>query len=192
MNLPLKRIFDEKRRMLIPVLAGLALNIVLYMAVAYPMSVRARTAESRAARAEAALQAAERDERSARGIAEGRDRTDVALKSFYKDVLPTSMAEAQESTYLRLAQLADQHNVRRSRTNADQATDRESSLVRLQITTSLQGEYEDLRRFIYQVESGTDFIVIDSIALRQGGEPGAPLTLDLHLSTYFRARPGGA
>jgi hypothetical protein len=192
MNLPLKRIFDEKRRLMIPVLAGLALNIVLYVAVVYPMSVRARTAESRAARAEAALHAAERDERSARGIAEGRDRTDVALKSFYKDVLPASMAEAQESTYLRLAQLADQHNVRRSRTNADQATDRESSLVRLQITTSLQGEYEDLRRFIYQVESGTDFIVIDSIALRQGGEPGAPLTLDLHLSTYFRARPGGA
>ena len=47
-------------------------------------------------------------------------------------------------------------------------SDQDSSLVRLRISTSLQGNYEDLRRFIYQVESGTDFIVIDSIALRQG------------------------
>ena len=53
---------------------------------------------------------------------------------------------------------------------------------------SLQGNYEDIRHFIYQVESGTDFIVIDSVALRQGAEPGSPLTLDLDLSTYYRAR----
>ena len=33
---------------------------------------------------------------------------------------------------------------------------------------SLHGDYEDIRRFIYQVESGTDFIVIDSIALASG------------------------
>lgn len=192
MKLPLKRVFDEKRRLMIPVLGGLALNIALYAAVVYPMSVRARGAESRAAEADAALQAAERDEASARAVADGRDRTEVTLKSFYDDVLPKSHAAAQESTYLRLAQLADQHNVQRSRTSTRQEADKESSLVRLRITTSLQGDYEDLRRFIYQVESGTDFIVIDSIALRQASDPGMPLTLDLSLSTYYRPRTGGA
>ena len=30
MRLPLRRVFDEKRRLMIPVLGGLALNIVLY------------------------------------------------------------------------------------------------------------------------------------------------------------------
>ena len=45
----------------------------------------------------------------------------------------------------------------------------------MRISMSLQGNYDDIRRFIYQVESGTDFIVIDSVALRQGAEPGSPL-----------------
>ena len=191
MKLPLRRVFDEKRRFMIPVLGGLALNIVVYAAVVYPMSESARTAEARADSADLSLQAAERDDAAARGIAEGRDSTDLALKAFYKDVLPTSLAEAQQSTFLRLAQLADQHNLRRSRTSAQQTVERDSPLVRLRISTSLQGNYDDLRSFIYEVESGTDFIVIDSIALRQGTEPDSPLTLDLGLSTYYRARPDG-
>lgn len=191
MRLPLKRIFDEKRRLMIPVLGGLALNIALYAGVVYPMGVRAQSAEVRADASDAALRAAERDDASARGVVEGRDRTDVALKVFYKDVLPTSQAKATQSTFLRLSQLADQNNVRRSRTSTQPERDRESSLVRVRITTSLEGNYEDLRRFIYQVESGRDFIVIDTIALRQGSEPGSPLTLDLTLSTYYRARPDG-
>ena len=62
----------------------------------------------------------------------------------------------------------------------------------MRITMALRGITKTSARFIYQVESGTDFIVIDSVALRQGTEPGSPLTLDLGLSTYYRARPDGA
>ena len=39
---------------------------------------------------------------------------------------------------------------------------------------TLRGNYEDIRRFIHQVENGTDFIVIDSIALQQGERPARP------------------
>jgi Tfp pilus assembly protein PilO len=56
---------------------------------------------------------------------------------------------------------------------------------------TLQGNYNDIKRFIYEVESGTDFIVIDSIAIQQGTEANAPLTLALNLSTYYRAEPNG-
>jgi Tfp pilus assembly protein PilO len=56
---------------------------------------------------------------------------------------------------------------------------------------TLRGNYEDIRRFIYQVETGSDFIVIDSIALQQGEEAGAPLTLALALSTYYQAGADG-
>ena len=54
---------------------------------------------------------------------------------------------------------------------------------------TLQGDYQDIRRFIYQVESGGDFIVIDSISLQQGTETNSPLTLALALSTYYRPEP---
>jgi len=177
---------------MIPVLAGLALNLLLFVAVVYPLSARVRSNERRAEAADQALRAAERDDAAARGLAQGRDLTDAALRAFYKDVLPSSFSDAQQSMILRLSQLAEQHNLERSRRSAKPEQDRDSSLARLRITVALQGNYEDIRRFVYQLESGTDFIVIDSVALGQGSEPGSPLTLDLVLSTYYRARPDGA
>jgi hypothetical protein len=169
MHLPLRRIFDEKRRLMIPLLAGIALNIVLLAGVVYPLGARVRSTEARAYAAEQQLRAAALDDADARGVTEARDRTDTALKAFYKDVLPSSPAQARQATFLRLTQLAEQHNLEQSRRSTD----------------------EDIRRFIHQVESGGDFIVIDSISLQQGAEAGAPLTLALSLSTYYRVSADG-
>jgi len=191
MHLPLRRVFEDKRRLLIPVLAGLALNVVLFAGVVYPLGVRVRSMESRAQAAAQALAAAAREDAEARGITQGRDRTDTALKAFYKTVLPASHAQARQATFLRLTQLAEQHNLEPSRRSTDPKQERESSLARLQISMTLRGNYEDIRRFIHQVENGTDFIVIDSIALQQGEEAGAPLTLALALSTYYQAGADG-
>jgi Tfp pilus assembly protein PilO len=192
MRLSLRRIFDEKRRLMLPVLAGLGLSILLFVGVVYPLSARVRSTEARAQAAEQALQAAQREDAEARGVAAGRDRTDAALTTFYKEVLPPNMAEARQATFLRLTQLAEQHNLQHARRDTAVESGKVASVDRMRITMSLQGSYEDIRRFIYQVESGADFIVIDSVALRQGVEAGAPLTLDLTLSTYYRAGPGGA
>ena len=191
MHLPLRRVFEEKRRLVVPVLAGLALNVVLFVAVVYPLRVRMQSTEARAQTAAQQLQAAEREDAEARGLTEGRDRTDQALKAFYKDVLPSNHAEARQATFSRLTQLAEQHNLEQSRRSTDPTQERDSTLARVQISMTLQGNYEDIRRFIYQLESGSDFIVIDSISLRQGVEAGAPLTLALALSTYYLAEPNG-
>jgi hypothetical protein len=192
MHLPLRRIIDEKRRVALPVLGGLALNLVVYAGVVYPFSARVRSTESRSEAAAQQLQAAERDDAAARGVAEGRDRTDAALKSFYKDVLPANNARARQATFLRLAKLAEKHNLERSQRDHGVDIDKESALRHVRMSMSLRGDYQDIRRFIYEVESGVDFIVIDSIALREGAESGDPLTLDLVLSTYYLARTGGA
>jgi Tfp pilus assembly protein PilO len=191
MHLPLRRVFAEKRRLMIPVLAGIALNVVLFAGVVYPLRVRVRSTETRAAAAVEQLQAAEREDATARDIAQGRDRTDLALRAFYKDVLPSTHAEARQVTFLRLTQLAEQHNLEQSRRSIDPKQEKGSTLARLQISVTLQGNYDDIRRFIHQVESGSDFIVIDSISLRLGEEAGAPLTLALNLSTYYQAGPDG-
>lgn len=191
MHLPLRRIFEEKRRLVIPVLGGLALNAVLFVGVVYPLRARVRSTETRAHAAAQQLQAAEREDADARGLAAGRDRTEVALKAFYKDVLPATHAQARQATFLRLTQLAEQHNLEQSRRSTDPQQDRDSTLARLQISMTLRGNYNDIKRFIYQVESGSDFIVIDSIAIRQGAEANAPLTLALDLSTYYQPEPNG-
>jgi hypothetical protein len=190
--IPLKRIFDEKRRLVIPVAAGLALNVILYAGVVYPLSVRVRTADQRARTAEQTLAAAQREDQAARGLVQGRDRTDTALQSFYKRVLPTSRANARQITYLRLAQLADEHHLKSSRRSTAVEPNPQGGLQRLRFTMALEGSYDDVRRFIYQLESGTDFIVIDGVSLTEGAEPGGPLQLTLNLSTYFQPEPHGA
>lgn len=173
-------------------MAGLALNIVLSALVVYPLSVRVRSAAQRQEASAQELLVAQRDDAAARGIVQGRDRTDSALQAFYKDVLPGSLASARDITYLRLAELADQHDVRINRRSTDTESSRQGSLARLHMTMSLQGDYESIRQFIYQLESGSDFVVIDSLALAQDAQAGSPLTLTLGLSTYYRAEPYGA
>jgi Tfp pilus assembly protein PilO len=190
MRLSLKRVFDEKRRLIIPVLAGLALNIVLYVGVVYPLTVRERSAEQREQAAAAQLQAAERQDAEARATVLGRDRTESALSAFYRDVLPESLPRARQITYLPLAKLAEQHNLDLEHRRYDVDKNSQGSLARLRSTMALRGDYANIRRFIYQVESGSDFVVIDSVALAQGADPGSPLTLTLELSTYYRPSNG--
>ena len=192
MQLPLRRVFDEKRRLLLPVAAALVINMLLYVVVVYPMRARMSATESRAQAARQAQLAAERDDAAARSAVQGRERTDSALKAFYSDVLPPTLAQARQATFLRLTQLAEAHNLEPSRRNTNVEPVEGKTVERMRATMSLQGSYEDIRRFIHEVESGEDFIVIDSVALRQGVDSGGPLTLDLTLSTYYRARPGGA
>jgi hypothetical protein len=36
------------------------------------------------------------------------------------------------------------------------------------------------------LENGSDFIIIDGVALTQSGEAGGPLQLTLNLSTYYK------
>ncbi len=167
----LKRTLSEKRRMVVPLAAGLALNLLLYIGAVYPLGVRARTAERRAAASAADLAAAERDDRSVQALIEGRTETDAALDRFYAHVLPADMSTARGITYLHLAQLADDHNLRSLRRSAAPDPDQKGTLERMRITMALEGDYEDLRRFIYDLESGADFIVIDGVVITQGADP---------------------
>jgi Tfp pilus assembly protein PilO len=193
MHIPLKRIFDEKRRLIVPLLAALAVNLVVYALVVYPLGVRVRNMKQREELTAMELKAAEREDADARGIVEGRDRTDSALKAFYNDVLPSSLASARDVTYLRLQQIAELHDVRLRQQQSTPDKDTKGGVLRrLRLTMQLEGDYESIRLFIYQLESGSDFVVIDSVELVQDEQAGSLLTLTLGLSTYYRPEPHGA
>ena len=63
--IPLKRAFDENRRLVIPAAAGLALNVLLYAIVVYPLDVRVHNTELREQAAERELAAAQREHEAA-------------------------------------------------------------------------------------------------------------------------------
>lgn len=187
----LKRILAEKRAAIIPLAVGILANIGVYLLVVYPLGVKSAGAENRAAAAAQALQAAERDFNSARNLVSGKTRAEQELSTFYDKVIPADQASALRLTYATLPSLARRTNVKflDRRVDVEPIKDRDRLGV-LKIHTQWQGDYESLRRFIYELEISPAFVIIDDVALAQL-DPEKPLTLSLDLSTYYRLGSNG-
>ena len=186
------RVVTEKRLWVAPLAIVLLANIAGYALVVYPLSAKVRNARQREQTAQSALLAAQRDNRSAEAARAARDRASSALLTFYTDVLPHDLAGARRITYLRLAQLAQKEGLRAQRRSSEpEEPERNSALRRLKILMTLAGDYEDMRQFIYQLETAPEFVVIDDITLSEAGEPGSPLVLTLALSAYYRSNANG-
>ena len=56
----------------------------------------------------------------------------------------------------------------------------------------LAGEYEDIRRFIYELETAPEFILIEEVILSQGDKAEQDLVLTLGVATYFWMGPDAA
>jgi Tfp pilus assembly protein PilO len=187
----LKRIVIEKRRIVLPILIALIANAVAYALVVYPLASLVAGGEARAAAAAAALKAAERDQTTAAATVAGKARAEQELAKFYTDVLPRDLGAAGRVMYLQLAQLARECSLRYTRRALETEPVRQSRLATLTMTMTLEGTYQDIRRFIYRIETGAPFVVIDNVALGQGREPNGPLALTLVLSTFYRETGDG-
>lgn len=181
-----RRILAEKRAVVLPLLIVFATNVLIYAAAVYPLTMKVEAAWQRALAAQSALRSATRSFEIARDTVTGKDQADSELRKFYKEVLPADLAGARRITYLRLAQLAEQTKLRYERRTAKPEHERESQLSRLRITMVLAGEYEDIRRFIYELETAPEFVVIEDVALAHGAVRDAPLVLTLRVLTYYR------
>jgi Type II secretion system (T2SS), protein M subtype b len=180
------RILREKRALIIPLALGLVLNVAAYALVAYPLEVKSAGAADRAAAAAQALQGAERENAAARALVAGKTRADQELSTFYDKVLPADLPAARRLTYATLPALARKTNVRfLERRFDDDPASKNARFGRLKIRVQFSGDYESLRRFIYELESAPEFVIIDDVTLAQP-DPVKPLALTLELSTYYR------
>jgi Tfp pilus assembly protein PilO len=187
----LRRIVRERRAVMLP-LAGIAiLNLAVYAVAVYPLALRASATEQRRMVAERQLAAAQREAAAAREMLTSKDRADVELQKFYGEVLPGDLAGARRITYARLAQLAQDADLRYERRSYEPEANYEGSLQKVKITMVLEGEYRNVRRFIHALETAPEFVVIEDVALAEGADPNSPLTLTLGLATYFRPEAHG-
>lgn len=182
--IPVRRVVQEKRRIVWPLFVVLLANIALYAVAVYPLSRKVGGAEERAGIARSARAAAEREQGIARATLEGKDRADRELRKFYAEVLPGGHAPARRITYLRLARLAREAGLDPGRTSFDAIPVRNSSLTRLAVSLDLQGSYDAIRRFIYLLETAPEFTIIENVAL--ASSEGGELHLTLALATYYR------
>ena len=187
----LKRILAEKRAVVVPLGLAALLNVAAYALIVYPLGRKSAGAADRATAAAQALEAAERDLAVARDLVTAKSRAEQALTTFYLKVLPADLPAARRMTYAHLPALARRTRVKyeERRFEVDQAP-KTARLGHLRIRMVLQGEYEALRQFIYELETAPEFIIIDDVTLSQG-EANKPLTLTLELSTYFRLGSNG-
>ncbi len=187
-----RRVFVEKRRILVILGAALLVNVGIYALVVYPLGVKSETAVARAANAASVRQSAEADMAAAKALVSGKTSADQELATFYQKVVPSDLDAARRMTYARLPALARKTNVKfeNRRSAIDPEAQKNSRLGRLQTQLVVEGDYESLRQFIYELENAAEFIIIDEVALGQG-EANKPITLSLEISTYYRLEPNG-
>ena len=193
----LKRIAGEKRSMVLPLALALVANVLAYAFVVYPLGVKSAGAADRAAAAVSQRRAAERDEALARALVTGKARADEELNAFYGKVLPADMAAARLKVFPTLPAIAQQHAVKfqESRFTPDDKEQKDAEgkgghLGHLSIRAVLQGDYKNIRSYIYDLESSNVFVIIDGVTLIEGNN-NEPQTVTLDLSTYYRLRPNG-
>lgn len=192
MNIPLQRVFTEKRAIIVPVVLVALINIAAYIAAVYPLTLRVQAQEERALTAERSVAIARQQLEAAKSSATAKDRAAADLERFYKEVLPESQTGARRLTYLRLAKLAEDARVRYERRSVDQVRARESELVEMKTVMVLAGEYNQVRTFIHRLETSPEFVVIRDVQLASQEEATAPLSLTVELATYYRSPEHGS
>ena len=186
-----KRILVEKRALIVPLLLGLIGNAAAFGLWVYPLGVKSAGAADRAAAATQSLQAAERELAGARELVAGKARAEQELSTFFDKVLPADQASARDLTYATLPSLARKSNVKMVDRRFEVAKpEKNARLGLLKVHTVWQGDYESFRKFIYELESASPFVIIDDVTLAQN-DPAKPLLLTMELSTYYRLAANG-
>jgi Tfp pilus assembly protein PilO len=186
----MSRVMAEKRRLIVPLILAVIANVLLYVLVVFPLGRQVAGAQDEARAQHEALYLAQADHKAAKATVSGKQQADAALQRFYKDVLPANAGVARKLTYARLAQLAKQANVSLEHGNNAVKPEKNSQLSKLTTTYTLSGNYRDVRRFIYSLETAPEFIVLENIGLTSDAgeqQQSRGLAMNLEIATYFRS-----
>ncbi len=65
---------------------------------------------------------------------------------------------------------------------------KEARLLRIRLTLGVEGRYEPLRRFLYELEKRRHYLVVERLGLseRRGGAPSGQAAMQLTVAAYFR------
>lgn len=185
----LRRVLAEHRHAFGAAAIVVLADLLLYGLAVQPARAAVEQARGRAARAAQERSARTADAGAARARLDAAQRAVEQLRDFRGGVLPRDMAQARDLTYPRLAALAERHGLVLERRTSEDGRDAGGGLGRLQATLRLAGTYGDIRRFVEAVETGPEFLIIESMALSaRAAEPGRELVITLDMATYFPAQ----
>jgi Tfp pilus assembly protein PilO len=183
---PTRRIIAEKRSYVYPLAGALLLNAILLVVVVMPLSKKVQGGEAAAQQATTELNNARREYNNARGTVTGKDSADGELKKFYGAVLPADHSQARRILF-KLPEMATSANLSMASGSSAPSQGRDSPLGKITSDNRLTGQYRDIRKFIYDIETSPDFLILENVILSQGQNEGGPLVMNLRVATYYRA-----
>ena len=184
------RIFREKRHLILPLAIVIVANVIAYAVIVFPLGRQVSNSDGEMRYERDMVLQARREYDAARATVTGKQQADVSLRQFYSDVLPASASAAQRLTFLRLAQLARDANVRLERGSNSIKREKNSALSKVSTDYMLSGEYRDVRAFIYSLETAPEFVVLENVALSSDQQPEHALSVQIDVATYFRSSDG--
>lgn len=189
-----RRVLAERRGIVVPLLAALAVNVGVLVLVVFPLQASVAGDEERATAAQMALGEARRAERAANETRTSKLRADQELKTFYADVLPSSLAVARDLLFLQVRTLSRENGLDFSSSSYEPEEVEGSALMRFRVDISLTGEYANVRGFLYDLETAEGFFIVESVKLGQSNREGGAGSLEVVLSvaTYYSGHSGVA
>ncbi len=186
-----RRVLHEKRRLIWPIAVGLVGNAALFAVVVYPLAQNVAGGKAEADAAAMKLADARKEHTAAKATVLSKGQADAELRKFYGEVLPPDVSGARRITYLWIDQLARKCNLRLERQTEDAKPQRGSSLLKFTYSGTLSGEYRDIRRFIHELETAPQFLVLENVNLSQGEGASKGINVVVEIATYFRAAGNG-
>ncbi len=189
-----RRVLTERRGLVVPLLAAVAINIAVLVLVVFPLQASVAGDEERATAAQTTLGEARRAERSANETRTSKLRADEELKTFYADVLPSSLAAARDLLFLQVRTLSRENGLDFSSSSYEPEEVENSALMRFRVDTTLTGDYANVRGFLYDLETSGGFFIVESVKLGQSSREGGAGSLEVVLSvaTYYSRHAGAA
>ena len=186
-----KRVFSERRAVIIPVVILLVGNLAVLGLIVWPLQRTVAGAQEEQYRVAQDLETARRSEADARAGRTGKERADVELKSFYTDVLPKDFSGAIAVANFWLGRTAEDARVLFKTGSWDRESIKDSRLSRVTAQVTLIGEYANIRRFLYDVETAQEFVIIEKVQLSEAStvQTSTLLELTLSVSTYYLSDP---
>jgi hypothetical protein len=184
----LRRVFMERRTVLLPLLVAFVVNVGVLLLGVLPLRQGVKGAESDAINARVNLAGVRAAEKGAKQAQAGKERADQEMKKFYAEILPRNFDAAANLIAFWPIKIAQQSRVKwSSGTTQTKPLQEPSNLVKVSSKATLTGEYADIRRFLYEIETAEQFVIIESVELSQSGsaQSSSVLEVSLEIATYY-------
>lgn len=183
-----RRLFRERRAIMLPLAVLLAANAAVLALAVLPLSRHVAGLRYDAQNASTSLLRARLLEKQAKNASASKQRADQELRKFYGEILPADARTAQR-VFSFLERAAAESGLQFQHTTVEESEVRDSQLLRMSGKVTLSGEYQNIRKFLYTVETAQEFVVIERVGLAQAADlrsgANGRLEVALDVATYY-------